>query len=217
MSTTYLTIVNHVLRRMREDEITSISDTTYSKMVGDFVNDAKKSIEDAHDWSALRSVITINTSSGTSEYSITGSGDRLKIISAINDTQNLFLTYQTPVWMDNAYFNTDAPSGAPDTYTFNGIDSNNDTKIKLYPTPDATYSLRFNLVVRPAELSANTDEVAIPYLPIVHTAIALLARERGETGGTTASEYFAIADKLLGEAIAHDAYQHPEEFIYNVV
>ena len=119
--------------------------------------------------------------------------------------------------MDNAYFNTDAPSGAPDTYTFNGIDSNNDTKIKLYPTPDATYSLRFNLVVRPADLSANTDEVAIPYLPIVHTAIALLARERGETGGTTASEYFAIADKLLGEAIAHDAYQHPEEFIYNVV
>lgn len=42
MSTTYLTIVNHVLRRMREDEITNIADTTYSKMVGDFVNDAKR-------------------------------------------------------------------------------------------------------------------------------------------------------------------------------
>ena len=168
MSTTYLTIVNHVLRRMREDEITNISDTTYSKMVGDFVNDAKKSIESSHDWSALRSAVTVSTSSGTSEYSITGSGPDPKIIDALNDTQNLFLTYQTPVWMDNAYFNTDAPSGAPDTYTFNGIDSNGDVKIKLYPNPDATYSLRFNLVIRPAELSANTDTVDIPYLPIVH-------------------------------------------------
>ena len=217
MSTTYLTIVNHVLRRMREDEITNIADTSYSKMVGDFVNDAKKEVQNAHDWSALRSVVTVSTSSGTSEYSITGSKEDPKIISAINDTQNLFLTYQTPVWMDNAYFNTDAPSGAPDTHTFNGIDSNGDVKIKLYPTPDATYSLRFNLVIRPAELSANTDEVTIPYLPIVHQTIALLARERGETGGTSSAEYFAIANKYLSDAIAHDAYQHPEEFTYNVV
>ena len=214
MITTYLTIVNHVLRRMREDEITNISDTTYSKMVGEFVNEAKKSIESSHDWSALRSAVTVSTSSGTSEYSITGSGPDPKIIDALNDTQNLFLTYQTPVWMDNAYFNTDAPSGAPDTYSFNGIDSNGNVKIKLYPNPDATYSLRFNLVIRPAELSANTDTVDIPYLPIVHETIALLARERGETGGTTSAEYFAIASKYLSDAIAHDAYQHPEEFIY---
>ena len=214
MSTTYLTIVNHVLRRMRENEVTNITTNAYSTMVGDFVNDAKKSIESSHDWSALRSAVTVSTSSGTSEYSITGSGPDPKIIDALNDTQNLFLTYQTPVWMDNAYFNTDAPSGAPDTYTFNGIDSNGDVKIKLYPNPDATYSLRFNLVIRPAELSANTDTVDIPYLPIVHEAIALLARERGETGGTTSVEYFAIASKYLSDAIAHDAYQHPEEFIY---
>jgi len=214
MSTTYLTIVNHVLRRMRENEVTNITTNAYSTMVGDFVNDAKKSIESSHDWSALRSAVTVSTSSGTSEYSITGSGPDPKIIDALNDTQNLFLTYQTPVWMDNAYFNTDAPSGAPDTYTFNGIDSNGDVKIKLYPNPDATYSLRFNLVIRPAELSANTDTVDIPYLHIVHEAIALLARERGETGGTTSAEYFAIASKYLSDAIAHDAYQHPEEFIY---
>ena len=217
MSTTYLTIVNHVLRRMRENEVSNVSTNNYSKMVGDFVNDAKKEIQNAHDWSALRSVVTVSTSSETSEYSITSSKEDPKIISAINDTQNLFLTYQTSVWMDNAYFNTNAPSGAPDTYTFNGIDENGDVKIKLYPTPDATYSLRFNLVIKPSELSSDTDAVTIPYLPIVHQAIALLARERGETGGTTSAEYFAIANKYLSDAIAYDAYQHPEEFIYNVV
>ena len=39
---TYLNLVNSVLRRLREDEVTSVSNTTYGAMVGDFVNDAKK-------------------------------------------------------------------------------------------------------------------------------------------------------------------------------
>ena len=51
---TYLNLVNNVLRRLREDEVSSVTDNTYSKMVGDFVNDAKKMVEDAWDWSALR-------------------------------------------------------------------------------------------------------------------------------------------------------------------
>ena len=38
---TYLNLVNNVLRRMREEEVASVSSNTYSKMVGDFVNDAK--------------------------------------------------------------------------------------------------------------------------------------------------------------------------------
>jgi hypothetical protein len=58
---TYLNIVNNVLRRMREDEVTSVSSSTYSKMVGDFVNDAKRIIEDSWDWSALRTTLTITT------------------------------------------------------------------------------------------------------------------------------------------------------------
>ena len=43
--------------------------------------------------------------------------------------------------------------------------------------------------------------------------IALLSRERGETGGTSA-EYFAITDKHLSDAIAFDAQKHPEETIF---
>jgi len=41
-----------------------------------------------------------------------------------------------------------------------------------------------------------------------------LARERGETGGTSTAEYFAVADKSLGDAIALDAQKHPEETIW---
>jgi hypothetical protein len=45
-------------------------------------------------------------------------------------------------------------------------------------------------------------------------AIALLARERGETGGTSTAEYFALADKYLSDAVALDAQKHPEETIF---
>ena len=56
---TYLNLVNGVLRRLREDEVTSVTANTYSKMVSDFVNDAKDLVETAWDWSALRSTLTI--------------------------------------------------------------------------------------------------------------------------------------------------------------
>ena len=118
--------------------------------------------------------------------------------------------------MDNAYFVSTAPEAPPDSYTFNGVDSSEDTKIKLYPTPDGVYSLRFNIVVRPVDLSSDSDTVDIPFAPIVHSAIALLARERGETGGTSAQEYFSLADSYLSDAIALDSFKNPEDLVYSV-
>ena len=53
MSTQYLTLVNSVLRRLREDEVSAVANTTYSKMVGDFVNDAKRQVENSHDCLAV--------------------------------------------------------------------------------------------------------------------------------------------------------------------
>ena len=88
---TYLDIVNNVLRRLRESTVSDITETTYSTMVGDFVNDAKKLCEDAWDWSALRTDITVTTSSGTSSYSLTNSGESTKVLYALNDTKNWFM------------------------------------------------------------------------------------------------------------------------------
>ena len=52
MSTQYLTLVNSVLRRLREDEVSAVANTAYSKMVGAYVNHAKKKVENEHKWSA---------------------------------------------------------------------------------------------------------------------------------------------------------------------
>lgn len=216
MSTQYLTLVNSVLRRLREEEVSGVTNTTYSKMVGDFVNDAKRQVEDAHEWSALRTTIVVPTVVDTTSYSLTGAGERVKIYSAINDTSNFFMRYETPNWFNNANYISGVVSGTPDSYTFDGIDSSGDTKINVFPKPDAVYSLRFDLIAREAELSSDADTTKLPSSPIMHLAIAYLTRERGETGGTSAQDYFSIAESALSDAIALDAYKNPEEFTYTV-
>ena len=216
MSTTYLSLVNSVLRRLREEEVSEVSQSTYSKMVGDYVNDAKNIVEDAHQWSTLRTTIVVPTVENTTEYTLTNAGERVKIYSVINDTSNFFMHYQTPNWFNNAYYISGEVTGSPDSYTFSGIDSNDDTKVRVYPKPSGVFSLRFDLIAREPELSGDADTTVLPKNAIVHNAVALLARERGETGGTTAQDYFAIAEKYLSDAIALDAYKNPEEFIYTV-
>ena len=65
---TFLDCVNGVLRRLRETEAASVTDTTYVKLVGDFVNEAKREVEDAWNWSVLRTTKTITTVNGTQNY-----------------------------------------------------------------------------------------------------------------------------------------------------
>lgn len=212
---TYLNLVNGVLRRLREDEVPTVQNDAYSKLIGDLVNDAKEMVESAWDWSALRttsgSPFTITTVADDFTYSLTGSGDKGKVLSLINDTSNLQMEYQTAEWFDNKFLIQTPASGAPEYFTYNGVDGNGDTQIDIYPKPDGAYSLKARIVIRKTTLSADGDVLVIPSQPVLHLALALAARERGETGGTAAAEYFAIADKYLSDAIALDAQKHPED------
>jgi hypothetical protein len=214
---TYLNLMNNVLRRLREEETTSVSSTTYVKMVGDFINDAKKLVEEATDWSALRETITVSTTASDNTYSLTGGGDNVKVMCVLNDTSNFFMDYQTKDWFNEQLYISSAAEGTPRYYTYNGLDASGDTQVLVGPTPDGVYSLRFDVIKRQADLSSNTDSLLVPAMPVVHLAIALLARERGETGGTSAAEYFAIADKFLSDAIAIDAVKHPEEMVFRTI
>jgi hypothetical protein len=214
---TYLNLMNSVLRRLREEETTSVTSTTYNKMVGDFINDAKTLVGQAADWSALRETLTISTTASDNTYSLTGGGDNVKVMSMLNDTQNCFMEYQTKDWFNDALYISNASEGAPKYFTYNGLDGNGDTQILVGPTPDGVYSIRVDLVKRQADLSANTDSLLIPAQPVIHLAVALLARERGETGGTSTAEYFQIANQYLSDAIAIDAAKHPEEMVFRTV
>lgn len=211
---TYLNLVNNVLRRIREEEVSSVSSTTYGKMVSDYVNDAKRIVEDSWDWSGLRTTITITTSDDVYTYALTGGQNRIKELSVINDTSNRFMEYKTSTFFDEKRYISEELKGSPTYYTYNGVDASGDTQIDVYPTPDAAYTIRFTCVKRQDDLTDNDDQMTVPAMPVIHLAVALLARERGETGGTSAPEYFAIADRHLSDAIALDAQKHPEETIF---
>lgn len=211
---TYLQLVNHVLRRMREDTVSSVAETEYSTMVGDFVNDAVALVEQAYDWSALRTTYTITTTDGIFNYALTGAGQNITELRVINDSSNWFMGYRPQAWFDDKFLNNTPLTGEPKYWTYNGTDSNGDTLVDLYPIPQGIQTIRFNVVARSAELTGENDVVTVPHLPVVHMAIALLARERGETGGTSTQEYFSIADRFLSDAIQYDANKHSEETIW---
>lgn len=214
---TFLNIMNNVLRRLREEEVTSVTNSTYAKMVGDFINDAKQLVEEAADWSALRETISISTTASDNTYSLTGGGDNVKVMSVINDTQNCFMEYQTKDWFNDALYIANATEGAPKYYTYNGLDASGDTQVLVGPSPDAVYTLRFDVIKRQAPLVDNSDSLLVPAQPVIHLALAMLARERGETGGTSTAEYFQVANKFLSDAIAIDAAKHPEEMIFRTI
>ena len=65
---TYLDLVNDVLIRLRENEVTSVQDNAYSKLIGKFVNDAKRQCEDAYNWNALSDTLSAVTGSDVFNY-----------------------------------------------------------------------------------------------------------------------------------------------------
>lgn len=208
---TYLQLVNKVLIRLREDEVSSVNENNYSKLVGEFVNDAHSQVQDAYDWSMLRATLTANTQAGIFNYILTGSGSKSELLNVINDTSNFNMEYRTQKWFDDSYLNKDVPVAAPRYYTYNGVDNNGDTTIDVYPIPDGAYAIRFNMVLRNALLSADTDIILVPSLPVIHLAHAMATRERGESGAQSTPELFYTAERTLSDAIALDATRHPEE------
>ena len=213
---TYLQLVNKVLIRLREDTVTSVNNDAYSLLIGEFVNDAIRQVEDSWDWSALRSTLIITTQDDVYNYTLTGSGNNSKVLSAINDTSNNFINYQTQIWFSKAFLITDINKGNPDYYTFDSTDVNGDTRIKVYPVPNKAYSLHFDMVLRTDTVSADTAIIKLPTSPIIHLAQAMAVRERGESGAQSTAELFFTADRTLSDAIALDAAKHPEETIFTV-
>ena len=213
---TYLQLVNSVLRRMRENEVTSFENSTdsYVKLIGEFVNDARRIVEDAWDWSALRKTITVTTSNTEFSYSITGTNNSFKLLDVINDTSNLFMRPASSSWMNNAYLIQEPISGSPEYYSWNGVDASGNALVDVYPKPDQAYTLRFNIVDRGDPFTADADKLVVPSAPVIQYAVALAARERGETGGTSAQELFALADTTLADAVAFDAARFPSETVW---
>lgn len=212
---TYLECVNDVLIRLRESQVSTVSQTNYSTLIGRFVNDAKRAVEDAYNWNVLLQNVSINTVAGTNTYSVTGSGMKFRVTDAINVTA--FIPLQNISYAEmNRYTSFGSPANTiPVYYTFNGVDGSYDTKVTVFPTPDNVYSLKFSLIIPQADLASDSTVVQVPGELVIQNAYARAIVERGEDGGLSSSEAYGLYRQMLSDYISLEATRYPEsqEFV----
>ena len=208
---TYLELVNDVLVRLRESTVSTVGETTYSSLIGKFVNDAKRQIEDSYNWNCLAQTITVTTTGGTSSYALTGAGQKFRVNDALNTTSLIGLRNIEFVDM-NRKLNLGAPSQSiPSEFCFSGVDASGDTKVDLFPVPSGTFTLLFDLTIPQANLSADGTSVKVLDYLVTQSAYARALIERGEDGGTNSNEAYALFRGMLSDAIALESTRYPED------
>jgi hypothetical protein len=212
---TYLELVNDVLIRLREPTVATVTATSYSTLIGKFVNDAKRQIEDAFSWNILGTTITITTSAGTYSYALTGSGQKFQVIDVLNTTSNIGMKNIDFASMNRKQNFSTPVSGIPSEYAFDGVNGSYDTKVNIYPRPDGVYTIPFSLSVPQATLTLDQTVVLVPDVLVVQNAYSRALVERGEDGGLSSSEAFLLYKSMLSDYIALEGTRYPEnqEFV----
>ena len=212
---TYLELVNDVLIRLRETTVATVTETSYSTLIGKFVNDAKRQIEDSFAWNVLGTTITVTTASSTASYALTGAGQKFQVMDVINTTSNVGLTNISFVDMNRKLNFTPLVNSIPTEFAFDGVNASYDTKVNLFPIPDGVYTIKFALTVPQATLASDATVVLVSDVLVVQNAYSRALIERGEDGGLTSSEAYILYKAMLSDYIALEGTRYPEnqEFV----
>ena len=210
---TYLEAVNKVLRRLREPEVGSVDETVYSKLIGEFVSDAKSLVENAWSWSGnIQQNLTVGTS--LTDLTIPNSTVNTQVRSVRNiDTKanlkRLEYTDYRDLFIDNLLVTTYGPQ--PEFYATQFDFTTDSQKVYFWPPTEGTKTFYLNVRWdnRGDDVLTDSSTLSVPSLPVVQFAHAMAVEERGETGGTTPATLFGIAKSTLSDAVAYDAAAFP--------
>ena len=212
---TYLQLVNSVLRRLREDEVSTVSQSNYAKLIGDFVNETKREVEDSWNWVQLRDTIQVTTVAGTFRYTLVGARNRYRVLQVVNDTDDTEMRLAGYKWM-NLQLTGTPQQAAPLYFDFNGSEDG-DPNSDMYPIPDKAYTINYNMIIPQDDLSAEADILTVPEWPVILGAHAKAISERGEDASTQFAEVAKMYYAALSDAIAIDAQKIPNETIWEAV
>lgn len=208
---TFLQLINDVLVRLRETQVSSVNETPYATLIGRFVNDAKRQVEDSFGWNVLGQTITVTTNTSNHIYSLPGAGQKFQVQDVLNTTTLYQMRNVSFVEM-NRYQNLSAPvTGQPQYYSFDGVDNNGDAQVVLFPRPDGVYNIPFSLTVPQDPLVDGSTRVLVPDVLVVQNAYARALVERGEDGGLGSSESFQLYRGMLADHIALEGTRFPEQ------
>jgi hypothetical protein len=213
---TYVEIINAVLRRLRETSISgnwsgtlpsSTNTNDYQKLIGDLVNEAKREVEDAWNWSILRSSTTITTVAGTRQYTLTGTNERSRILMAQEQSNGSILQEMNDAYLQSTKYPTSAVQQTiPSYYSVVGVDSSTgELLIEFEAVPDAVYNITFRVVNPQGDFDAPLTVLKAPHQPVILGAWARAIAERGEDGGSLSDMVFGQYTNALSDAIQIDA------------
>lgn len=223
-SKTYLDTVNAVLVRLREDKVVSVNgtDDVVVDLVKEFVNDAKRTVEDAHTWSALQHEWAVDLGVlPSAEGVLTGSFGSV-IIDYVMDSEGRVLANR-PLQDINRriILNGSTSTLAPSYWAVSGKNVNGtslETKIRFDCLVDSSQNPITVYGYQPQrDLVLDGDIMMVPSKPVIYLAEAMAARERGEVGGQSAGELMAIAQGYISDAIAIDSTNSNLDNIWTTV
>lgn len=212
---TYLQLINAVLLRLREQAVTTIDANEYTESVAAMINEAKREVEDAWDWSHLRTYVDLTMVDGQAEYSLTGCNERSRIMYAFNTTKKIPMGwYRNQGYLDMVQA-MGPVSGSPTHFNVAPYDTTTDTmKLRLWPTPDSGAAgevVRVYVVAPQADLSSASTVLKVPHDPVVQGAYLRAINERGEDQGRLSESQALIYQNSLGSHIAIDANKFSDE------
>lgn len=273
----YLEMINEVLVRMREIEITSEQGVLskdldpQQKMVCKLVNDARNFVMRAHTWNAFRTVWILDLAHGVNRYNLRGGTEQSTIsfiryddgplIEEVNmhEISSRPSRQGRPLWFAPGWVNLGDASpivvksseyNESEYGSFAGYGQEDEVirpfnekcvQIEVWPVPDNSYGgtgdvykyteAQFGLgqwgqkgsqlfaygYSQPSPLYADEDLMIVPDDPVMHFALAYAISERGEAGGATAQQGFALAKQYLSDAISWDVNNSRGEYIWEAV
>jgi hypothetical protein len=209
---TVLEIVNRVLRRLREDTVTSLIETDYSRMVAEMLYDVHQECLE-YDWSAMQHVIDVPVDASQRVLDLTrleaNSGDILAggrvtkndsyvmwdrnhlpmawIFDDTSDTEGDRMIYLQQADMEHLY-QTDRDFTADDaTYFSLRMSPDRDgLSMTVWPPPDAAKHIRMRMWTPEDEIDVTADDdttLLVPSRPLILGTIMLALNERGEELG----------------------------------
>lgn len=184
---TMLELVNRVLRRLREDQVTALDDE-YSMLIATFVADAHREVLDYHDWSRQDETIIVRLQSGQDEYDLarfladggdvyaqtnsnpTKEGSFLRFVNdrplawllqnGVNDTDGQPMGICT--WDALEYkFRQDADmTGIPTEFALRDSETMRGFRMRVWPTPNAEMYMKMRFHI--PESSIDVEEAVDP-------------------------------------------------------
>ena len=207
---TFVTIVNRVLRRLREARVSNFNDTDYSTLISDFVNETIEEVQGRYEWNALLDNFTFTTDGTSETYALTSSesdsgrdsNNQLNIVRAYNQTDRYWLQ-RAPYETINRMKIFSQDSDTLNWWRDAGVDSSDRRLIDFWPDI-ASKSVVVSTYNPHGDIAANDTQVLLPANVVTLGAYARAVDERGEDVGTSAANAWRLYQIALSDAIVND-------------